>query len=123
MTYAKAAKIIKNVWNGFQPWDTEECKFTEITGNSAFDIAMRMAYDVLMDREAGIIYKNTEETMTYKESYMICKTFDELWKKMSFDIKTALWLNKDRLPHIDKAFFETVDEKGWEQYLEEKAND
>ena len=48
MTYRKAAKVILNTWNSFQDFDAEPQE--EITGNSGFDIAMKMAYDVLLEK-------------------------------------------------------------------------
>jgi len=38
--------------------------------------------------------------MTYREAYMGCKTLNELEKMADSDIKTAMWLNKDRIPII-----------------------
>ena len=60
MTYEKAASVILNVWNGYQDWDTPPQD--EITGDSGFDIAMRMAYDALMEKA------NTEKLID-----MLCK--------------------------------------------------
>ena len=48
MTYEKAASVILNVWNDYQDWDVEPQN--EITGDSGFDIAMRMAYDALIEK-------------------------------------------------------------------------
>lgn len=48
MTYKKAAQIILNTWNSMQEWDTPVKN--QIEGNSAFDIAMKMAYDTLMEK-------------------------------------------------------------------------
>ena len=48
LTYKKAADIILNTWNGFQ--DFEDPPQDVITGKTAFDVAMRMAYDVLMEK-------------------------------------------------------------------------
>ena len=42
--------------------------------------------------------------MTYREAYMKCKTLLELEYLAQKDIKTALWLNKDRIPIIKKEF-------------------
>ena len=49
MTYKKAAQVILNTWNMMQDFDTEPQDI--ITGNSAFDIAMRMAYNALLEKE------------------------------------------------------------------------
>ena len=48
LTYKKAAEIILNVWNSFQEF--EQPYQEEITGSSAFDVAMRMAYEVLTEK-------------------------------------------------------------------------
>ena len=48
MTYEKAASVILNVWNDYQDLDTPPQ--AEITGDSGFDIAMRMAYDALIEK-------------------------------------------------------------------------
>ena len=41
--------------------------------------------------------------MTYEESYMECKTIEELEKMIGQDIKTAMWLNPDRFKAIKEA--------------------
>ena len=38
--------------------------------------------------------------MTYKESYMKCKTLQELEKEISSDISHALLFNPDRIKYI-----------------------
>lgn len=48
MTYQKAAQIILNVWNTSQEWDAPRKE--QIEGTTKFDIAMRMAYDILMEK-------------------------------------------------------------------------
>lgn len=35
--------------------------------------------------------------MTYEESYMNCNTLEELEREVEKDIKTAMWLNPDRI--------------------------
>lgn len=41
--------------------------------------------------------------MTYEESYMKCNTLEELEKEVEKDIKTAMWLNPDRINVIKTA--------------------
>lgn len=41
--------------------------------------------------------------MTYKESYLNCKSKEEFKKKVSYDVTFALIFNKDRLKHIEDA--------------------
>lgn len=38
--------------------------------------------------------------MTYKEAYMNCETLKELEEMVADDIKTAMWLNLDRIKVI-----------------------
>lgn len=49
MTYYKAAQIILNTWKGMLSWDDDE-QHKEISGDDAFSIAMKMAYDVLIEK-------------------------------------------------------------------------
>ena len=53
MTYKEAAQIIFNHWWMSQTWDMENDPPPplEIYGESTFDIAMKMAYNVLMEKE------------------------------------------------------------------------
>lgn len=48
MTYYKAAQIILNNWNMSKTWD--EPIEDEIHGDDAFSIAMKMAYDALIEK-------------------------------------------------------------------------
>jgi len=49
--------------------------------------------------------------MTYKEAYMKCDTLKELTSMVEKDIKTALWLNADRIPIIKEAAEEVANLK------------
>lgn len=49
MTYYKAAQIIMNTWKGMLPWDDDK-QHKEISGDDAFSIAMKMAYDALIEK-------------------------------------------------------------------------
>lgn len=51
--------------------------------------------------------------MTYKEAYMGCKTFEELEIMVKKDVKTAMFLNIDRVAIIERAMNEVCKEKGW----------
>jgi len=55
--------------------------------------------------------------MTFKEAYMQCKTFENLDRMVKRDTKFAMVLNPDRLRVIEKAMSETINEKGWEEYV------
>lgn len=52
MTYRKAAQIIFNNWWMNQSWDmeSESPRPSEIYGDDAFSIAMKMAYEMLMEK-------------------------------------------------------------------------
>lgn len=49
--------------------------------------------------------------MTYKESYMKCKTLEELIKEVKSDIATAYIINPDRFKVIKEAFEEVANLK------------
>lgn len=51
--------------------------------------------------------------MTYKEAYLNCKTFEEMEKMVKKDVITAIWLNPDRIPVIEKVMNVVCKEKGW----------
>jgi hypothetical protein len=40
--------------------------------------------------------------VTYEESYMKCKTREELEKEIESDIKIAMFINSDRIPFIKR---------------------
>ena len=48
MTYERAAQIILNNWNMSKTWD--EPIEDKIHGKNEFSIAMKMAYDALMEK-------------------------------------------------------------------------
>jgi hypothetical protein len=51
--------------------------------------------------------------MTYEEAYLNCKTFEEMEEMVKKDVKTAIWLNPDRISVIEKVMNEVYKEKGW----------
>ena len=52
--------------------------------------------------------------MTYREAYQNCKTFEELEEMVKKDVKTAMWLNPDRISVIEEVLNEVCNEKGWD---------
>ena len=56
--------------------------------------------------------------MTYKESYMKCKTLEELIKEVKSDIATAYIINPDRFKVIKKAFEEVANLKFKDENIE-----
>lgn len=60
--------------------------------------------------------------MTYKESFMKCKTLEELVNKIKDDVYAALFFSsQDRVKNIQEAANETIKEKGWD-ISDEKYN-
>lgn len=49
--------------------------------------------------------------MTYKEAYMNCETLKELEEMVADDIKTAMWLNPDRIKVIKEVAEEVANLK------------
>ena len=58
MTYERAAQIILNNWNMSKTWD--EPIEDKIHGKDEFSIAMKMAYDALMEKAKKNMYKLTD---------------------------------------------------------------
>lgn len=56
--------------------------------------------------------------MTYKESYMKCKTLEDLIKEVKNDIATAYIINPDRFKVIKEAFEEVVNLKFKDENIE-----
>ena len=56
--------------------------------------------------------------MTYKEAYENCKTVEQLRIEVGNDIKTAMWMNPDRVDVIFNVADEVAKLKGWELSVE-----
>jgi hypothetical protein len=56
--------------------------------------------------------------MTYYESYLKCKTLEELLTEVENDIALAIAINNDRLPIIKNAAEEVIDLKFKESEVE-----
>ena len=56
MTHKEAARVILNMWNMNKTWD--EPVEDEIHGDDPISIAMKMAYDALMEKEKEMKLSN-----------------------------------------------------------------
>lgn len=56
--------------------------------------------------------------MTYKQAYENCKTVEELRVEVGKDIRTAMWMNPDRIDVIIRVADEVSKLKGWELSVE-----
>lgn len=52
--------------------------------------------------------------MTYLVAYRQCKSEKELKDKIKNDVIYAYIINKDRIPHIEKAMTTVANERGWD---------
>ena len=98
MTYQKAANIILNTWNSMQNWD--EPSYPRIIGETPFDIAMKMAYDTLMEKENEKEPTIKVETNMFNKSTIYTNCTVEVWENTVTGETSIGWYRTEETEEI-----------------------